>query len=276
MNIQDYFHEVASAKNFLAGRTKVRPKTIVVLSGGMSSFVDAMTDTTVVAASEIPHFPTARAQGHAGKLVFGHYNGQPLVALQGRYHFYEGHDPASVVFPYFVLNALGATHLLTTNAVGGIGMQLDAGDIMMTTDHINMMGHNPLIGITVQHPENQFPSMQNAYDKDLRALAHSVAQELTIPLKEGVYCGVSGPNYETPAEIRMFRQLGADTVGMSTVFEVIAAAYLNMKVLTLNCISNVAADRHTGTMTHAEVLEAMKQMEPNVVKILQGVLKKLS
>lgn len=275
MNIQTYFEHVAVAEKFLRSKTKISPKAVVVLSSGMEGFVAAMTDKTEISASDIPHFPTTRVEGHAGKLIFGMYSGVPLVAMQGRYHYYEGHTPQDVVFPYFVMNALGATHAITTNAVGGIRDTLNVGDIMVTTDHINMMGTNPLIGLAMSRTTNQFTSMQDAYSKDLRELAHTVSKAEGVALKEGVYLGTPGPSYETPAEIRMFRQMGADTVGMSTVFEVIACNFLGMKVLTLNCISNVSADRFTGVMSHEHVIKAMKDMQPKVIKLLQGVVKKL-
>jgi purine-nucleoside phosphorylase len=275
MNIQAYFDHVKDAANFLRGKTKITPKVVVVLSGGMDGFVAAMTDTVEISAKDIPHFPTTRVEGHAGKLTFGNYSGVPLVAMQGRYHYYEGHTPQDVVFPYFVMNALGATHAITTNAVGGIRDTLNVGDIMVTTDHINMMGTNPLIGLAMSRSTNQFTSMQDAYNKELRGVAHSVAKGAGIELKEGIYLGTPGPSYETPTEIRMFRGLGADTVGMSTVFEVIACNFLGMKVLTFNCISNVSADRFTGVMTHDHVIKAMKDMQPKMITLLQGVVTRL-
>lgn len=275
MNIQQYFQNVEAATKFLRGKTKITPKVVVVLSGGMDGFVAALTDTVEISAKDIPHFPTTRVEGHAGKLTFGNYAGVPLVAMQGRYHYYEGHTPQDVVFPYFVMNALGATHAITTNAVGGIRDTLNVGDIMVTTDHINMMGTNPLIGLAMSRSTNQFTSMQDAYNKELRGVAHTVAKAAGIELKEGIYLGTPGPSYETPAEIRMFRHLGADTVGMSTVFEVIACNFLEMKVLTFNCISNVSADRFTGVMSHDHVIKAMKDMQPKMITLLQGVVTRL-
>lgn len=276
MNIQQYFQHVTEAAQFLRGKIKNAPKVVVVLSGGMEGFVAAMTDTVTVSAADIPHFPTTRVEGHAGKLTFGNYAGVPLVALQGRYHYYEGHSPQDVVFPYFVLNALGATTAITTNAVGGIRETLNVGDIVVVTDHINMMGSNPMIGLAMSRTSKQFTSMQDAYSKELREVAHQVAQAEGIQLKEGVYLGNPGPSYETPAEIRMYRQMGADTVGMSTIFETIACNFLGMKVLSLNCISNVSADRFQGQMSHDHVIKAMKDMQPKVVKLLQGVVRRLA
>ncbi len=275
MNIQDYFDHVAAAEKFLRSKTKISPKAVVVLSGGMEGFVATMMDKVEIPAKDIPHFPTTHVEGHAGKLTFGNYASVPLVAMQGRYHYYEGHTPQDVVFPYFVMNALGATHAITTNAVGGITETLNVGDIMVVTDHVNMMGTNPLIGLAMSRSTNQFTSLQDAYNKELRAIAHQIAKTNGIELKEGIFLGTPGPSYETPAEIRMFRQMGADTIGMSSIFETIACNFLGMKVLMLNCISNVSADRFVGTMTHDHVVKAMKDMQPKVVKLLRGVVKKL-
>ncbi len=275
MDIQQYFQNVDAAKSYLAKKSALHPKAVVVLSGGMEGFVTAMTDKVEISAKDIPHFPTTRVEGHAGKLTFGNYDGVPLVAMQGRYHYYEGHSPQDVVFPYFVMNALGATHAITTNAVGGITETLNVGDVMVVTDHINMMGTNPLIGLAMSRTTNQFTSMQDAYSKELREIVHHVARNEGLALKDGVYLGTPGPSYETPAEIRMFRQMGADSVGMSTVFETIACNFLGMKVMALNCISNVSADRFTGVMSHDHVIKAMKDLQPKVIKLLQGVVKKL-
>lgn len=276
MNFGDYFPRVDEAAKWLKQEVGIIPKATVVLSGGLDSFLDKLENKIPVEASFIPHFPSSRAQGHAGKFVFGTFNKMPLVVMQGRQHCYEGHEPSMVVFPHMVLNKLGSQILINTNAVGGIRHDLDPGDIVVTNDHINMMGLNPLIGIAVQRKENQFTSMTNAYDEGLRVLTIKLAQQNNIAVKEGVYMAVSGPNYETKAEIKAYRILGADTIGMSTVPEVIAANFLAMKVLVLNIITNPAADRHGGTMTHHEVLEAMKNASPKVVKLLELVVGELA
>ncbi|MBI4126476.1 MAG: purine-nucleoside phosphorylase, partial [Deltaproteobacteria bacterium] len=239
------------------------------------AFATALEKQNILSTADIPHFPKSRAEGHAGKLVFGAWKGTPVVAMQGRQHYYEGHAPQDVVFPYFVLGQLGVRTLITTNAVGGIRHDLNPGDILVVTDHINMMGTNPLIGLAIQRTTDQFTSMTDAYSRELRALAINVAKEQKIELKEGVYIANPGPSYETPAEIKAYRTMGADTVGMSTVFEVIAANFLKMRVLTINIITNPAADRHGGVMNHAEVLEAMKGAADNVVRLVRGIVEEL-
>lgn len=271
--MQDYFKQVTEASQFLRKTIKIQPQLILVLSGGLDAFIKGLTDTQILPSTEIPHFPKARAEGHKGELIFGRFEKFPLVVLKGRFHFYEGLSPQAVVFPYFVLHELGARILVTTNAVGGVREDLNAGDILLVEDHINLMGTNPLIGLAVQRNEDQFPSMQEAYDLKLRKLAEAAAKQKQIPLKKGIYLANPGPSYETPAEIKMYRQWGADTVGMSTVFEVIAARFLKMRALTFNIITNPSADRHSGVMKHEEVLAAMKQAQNKVVALLQGVVR---
>lgn len=272
MDQESYFSHVEEAAEWLRGRISIAPEVIVVLSGGLGGFADGLADSTPISSASIPHFPRARAQGHEGKLIFGRHAGVPLAAMLGRYHYYEGHSPHSIVFPYFVLARLGAKTLITTNAVGGIDSKFCPGDIMMVTDHINMMGMNPLIGIATQRPRDQFTSMTEAYDAGLMDLARKVASKLKVDLKEGIYVATSGPSYETKAEVAAYRKMGAKAVGMSTVPAVIAANFLGLRVLTFSCIANPAADLHGGQMNHDEVLSAMKAMAPKLIKLLYGVV----
>jgi len=271
MDYDTFFPKVDEAAAFLKQKTKIGPRVLVVLTGGLDEFVNGLEETTVLSCADIPNFPKTRVEGHAGKIIFGKWKGVPLAAMQGRYHYYEGHTPQAVVFPYFVFEKLGVKAVVTTNAVGGINSSFRPGDIMVVTDHINMMGTNPLIGIAIQRKTDQFTGMTNVYDTGLRELAFEAAKKEGLNLKTGTYMGVPGPSYETKAEIKMFRQLGADAIGMSTVFEVIACNFLKMKVLTFNCIANPAADLHKGEIHHEEVLRAMSKMEPKLVKLLRAV-----
>ncbi len=275
MDYSSYFPNVDESVAWLAERVSIKPDIVVVLSGGLGDFIEGMDERVEISSKDIPHFPTARAQGHSGKIVFGKYDGIPIAVLVGRYHYYEGHAPQDVVFPYFVLAGLGAKTLVTTNAVGGVNADFNPGDVMMVTDHINAMGINPLIGIAVQRSENQFTGMTNAYDAELQDVARGIASKIGLELREGVYLATSGPSYETKAEVAAFRRMGADAVGMSTVPAVIAANFLGMRVLTFSCISNPAADLHSGDMTHQEVLDAMNALAPKVVELLRGVVAKL-
>ncbi|MBI4224196.1 MAG: purine-nucleoside phosphorylase [Deltaproteobacteria bacterium] len=271
--MQNYFAQVSEAAAFLKKKVSFSPKLILVLSGGLEALLAKIEKPVKLLSTDIPYFPKARAKGHKGELVFGHFEKMPLVVLNGRFHFYEGLSPREVVFPYFVLNKLGAKFLVTTNAVGGVREDLYPGDILLVEDQINAMGTNPLIGLAIQNPENQFPGMENAYDSELRGLAETAAGENKIGIKKGVFLGNPGPSYETPAEIRMYRQWGGDTVGMSTVFETIAARFLKMRVLTLNIVTNRAAGLEAGPIKHDDVLSVMRRAESQVVGLLQGVLR---
>lgn len=275
MDYDTFFPKVDEAAAFLKQKIKTGPRVLVVLTGGLDEFVNGLEETTVFGCADIPNFPKTRVEGHAGKVVFGKWKGVPLVTMQGRYHYYEGHTPQAVVFPYFVFEKLGVKAVVTTNAVGGINSTFRPGDIMVVADHINMMGTNPLIGIAVQRKNDQFTGMTNAYDTGLREIAFAMAKKEEINLKIGTYMGVPGPSYESRAEIKAYREMGADAIGMSTVFEVIACNYLKLKVLAFNCIANPAADLHKGEMHHEEVLKAMNQMQPKLIKLLRGVVEEI-
>lgn len=273
--VKDYFKRVSEAAAYISSRLDISPKVMLVLSGGLSEFVGKIEEAVVIMAADVPHFPTATAEGHSGKMTFGKIGGIPLAALQGRFHYYEGHRMSDIIFPLFVMSALGAGTLILTSATGGINKDFKTGDIVLIKDHINLMGANPLVGISTLRPENQFPDMTDAYSKKLRPLAHSAAATVGIKLNEGVYVASSGPSYETPAEIIAFRQMGADVAGMSVVPEIIAAKFLKMETLAFSCIANPAADIHPGGMNHQEVLQAMKKMEKKLSSLLFAVIKQL-
>lgn len=275
MEIETFFDKVDESAAWLKSRVNIEPRVAVVLSGGLQGFADGITDAVQISSSEIPHFPVASAEGHSGKLIFGKFKGIPIVVLAGRYHFYEGHSPRAIVFPYFVMAKLGVRILVATNAAGGISKSFKPGDIMMITDHINMMGFNPLVGIATKRKKDQFTDMTNAYDRELQGVARRAAKKLKLDLKEGVYVAGPGPSYETKAEISVFRKMGADAAGMSTIPEVIAANFLRMRALAFSCIANPAADLHKGNMTHAEVLEAMNAAAPRVIALLNEVVVEL-
>ena len=275
MERETFFACVDEAAAWIGERVGVAPQVAVVLSAGLGDITETIRNPKNFASKDIPHFPGARAEGHKGSLSFGELKGVPVVMMSGRFHHYEGHSPHDIVFPYFVLAQLGVRYLITTNAVGGVNKKFRAGDLMLISDHINMMGINPLVGIAVQRPKDQFVSMTNAYDEGLRRMAKDVAKSIELKLKEGVYLATSGPSYETKAEVAAYRKLGADAVGMSTVPEVIAANFLRMKVLALSCIANPAADLHGGEMSHKEVLEAMDGLAPKAISLIEGVIKKI-
>ncbi|OGQ48848.1 MAG: purine-nucleoside phosphorylase, partial [Deltaproteobacteria bacterium RIFCSPLOWO2_02_FULL_47_10] len=251
------------------------PSILAILGSGLSSLVDELEVEQNIAYSEIPNFPKSGVEGHAGRIIFGLWKGVPLAVMQGRAHYYEGFDMRDVTLPIHVLHIMGAKTLIITNAVGGINAAFMPGDIMMLTDHINFMGMNPLRGVGPVNPKNPFPDMTSVYSKNLQQVATEVAKQLELPLKTGVYIALAGPSYETRAEIRAFRQWGADAVGMSTVPEVIVASYHKMQILGFSCIGNLAADLHPGGMSHAEVLKAMEGIQPKLVKLIGGVVERI-
>lgn len=275
MDYDSFFPKVEESAKFLKKKIKQAPQLLVVLTGGADPFIDKMKDKVVLSFEKIPNFSKTLVEGHAGKIIFGNLDDLPIIAMQGRYHYYEGHEPQEIVFPYFVFAELGVRACISTNAVGGINKTFNPGDLVVLKDHINMTGTNPLIGIAVRRKKDQFASMTNAYDTELRKTAFHIAKEQGTNLKEGVFIGVSGPTYETRAEIGAFRILGADTVGMSTVPEVIACNFLKIKVLAINIVTNPAADRLDTDLHHEHILKAMAGIEKKLVLYLVELVKNI-
>ena len=238
------------------------PRTALVLGSGLGSLADELQDAVAIPYGEIPHFPEATAPGHAGRLLAGRLDGTPVLMMQGRFHRYEGHEPAAIVFPVRVLRELGVERLLLTNASGGVQPRFKPGDFMVMTDHLNLAGCNPLVGPNDEAIGPRFFDLSQAYDPGLRALARRAAEGLGLELHEGVYAWFSGPSFETPAEIRMARILGADAVGMSTVPEVIAAVHCGLRVLGISCITNMAAGILDQPVTAEEVFEISRLRGP--------------
>ena len=242
----------------------------VVLGSGLGPVADRILADGGIAVpyGAIPHFPTSSVEGHKGQLVFGRVEGTPVLLMQGRVHRYEGWSPAQVAFPTRVLMALGARTLLLTNAAGGLGDGMQPGDLMLISDHINLTGNNPLVGANDEAMGPRFPDMSDTYSARLRELAHRFGQELGIRLREGVYAGMLGPSYETPAEVRMVKILGAEAVGMSTVYEAIAAAHQGAQVLGISCITNLAAGISAHALSHDEVKETAQRVEADFSRLV--------
>ncbi|HOB35453.1 MAG: purine-nucleoside phosphorylase [Firmicutes bacterium] len=238
-----------------------QPRVAVILGSGLGDLADGLAAPVAVDYSEIPGFAPSTVPGHAGRLVFGAWEGVSVVAMQGRYHGYEGYSQRQIAFALWTLAALGAKSLLVTNAAGGLNPEFRPGDLMLIADHINFTGGNPLIGPNPQRFGPRFPDLSRAYSPRLREIARETARELGIPLREGVYLAVTGPCYETPAEIRSFRRLGADAVGMSTVPEVIAAVHAGLEVAGISCITNMAAGMGAEKLSHEEVIEAAARVK---------------
>lgn len=273
-----YFDQAIEAARFLRGRLgKLAPAVGVVLGSGLGNAASAVSEAIVIPYREIPHFPPSTVEGHSGQVVAGRMAGAPVVILQGRVHFYEGYAPAQVTFPIRVLGALGISAVVLTNAAGGIDERYEPGQLVLIADHINMMGWNPLIGpnearfATVQGAGLRFFDMTEAYSRRLRGLAHQAARDEGITLEEGIYLAVSGPSFETPAEIRAFRALGATLVGMSTVPETIVARHMGLEVLGISCVTNKAAGLSPRPLSHQEVFETGRLVD----RRLTGVLERL-
>jgi len=248
--------------------------TGIILGSGLGDFADGLTEKTVIPTSELDGYPVTSVIGHSGKVIFGKSNGVPVLAFQGRIHFYEGHDIRLTALPVWLMKHLGIRKVILTNAAGGLNKQFKVGDLMLISDHLNFMFRNPLIGKNPDDFGPRFPDMSDAYSKDLRALAASVALDLKIGVQTGVYLGLTGPSYETPAEIEMFRLLGADAVGMSTVPEVIQAAHLGIQVLGISCITNMAAGITGQKLSHDEVTETGKLVQKKFTDLIKGILQK--
>lgn len=251
------------------------PRIAVVLGSGLGAFADELISATAIPYSSIPGWPESTAVGHAGKLVFGSLEGKPVAVMSGRNHLYEGYNSAQVTFGVRLLHKLGVRSIVFTNAAGGINLSYSQGSLVLISDHINLQGVNPLIGPNDDSLGPRFPDMTDAYSKKYRAIAHEVARELGIELGEGVYAALTGPSYETPAEIHYLRGIGADLVGMSTVPEVIVANYLGMRVLAISCVSNMAAGILPKKINHEEVLETGRKVRDTLVRLLKGLLPKL-
>jgi purine-nucleoside phosphorylase len=257
-----------------AGRTV---QGAVVLGSGLGLFADTLQNPLVIPYSEIPHFQQSTVQGHAGRLVIGDIApGFTIACMQGRFHYYEYNDMQTVVFPTRVFRQMGVSFLILTNAAGGINTGFKPGTLMLITDHINLMGDNPLKGFNHNFLGPRFPDLSEAYSPKLRQLAQKVAEKEGIELQQGVYAGLSGPCYETPAEIRMLRTLGADAVGMSTVPEVIAANHAGLPVLGISCITNLAAGLSQHKLNHQEVMDTAEQVRSQFVRLLNGILREIA
>lgn len=270
-----YFELVQEAADALRTRLGDVPRIAVILGSGLGAFGDSLADATVVPYEAIPHWPASRVVGHAGKLVAGSCKGRRVLALSGRAHFYEGHSLATVTFATRVLGRLGVTTLIVTNAAGGINTKFGQGALMLMDDHINLLGTNPLIGSNDDRFGRRFPDMSEVYSRRLRGLAADAAKASGLALEHGVYIAVTGPSYETPAEIRAFRTMGADAVGMSTVPEAIVARQMGIEVLGISCISNMAAGILPQPLSEEEVIETTGRVRGAFIALLEGVIERL-
>ena len=263
---------IRSAADFILSRVSIRPTIGMVLGSGLGDFADTLEDAVSIPFSQIPYFPTPTVPGHAGALVFGRKQGKDVVVLQGRIHYYEGLRQRELTLPIRVLAALGVKQLVLTNACGGVNLSFAPGDLMLIADHINLSGDNPLIGANLDAFGPRFPDCCDIYTANLRRAIKEAAASAGISLQEGVYGMYSGPNYETPAEIRMYRIIGADVVGMSTVPEALVAAHCGMEVVGISCITNMAAGILPQKLSHAEVTEVAARVHDKFQNLLDIIL----
>lgn len=268
----DQFTLAESAASLLLSKVAVRPQIGLVLGSGLGAFAEELHDAVRIHYSEIPSFPRSTAIGHPGQLVIGKAADTPVAVMQGRVHLYEGYTPTEVVFPTRVLGQMGIRALIITNAAGGINLEYKQGALVVISDHINLQGQNPLVGSNDERFGSRFPDLTQAYSKPYRASALAAAQKLGITVHEGVYAGLLGPSYETPAEIRYLRTIGADLVGMSTIPEVIAARHMGIKVLAISCVTNMAAGILDKALDHQEVLETTTKVQGDFVALLKAVI----
>src|SRR5687768_10560903 len=271
----DMYGKLTEATEYLKKYLKNNPRIAVVLGSGLANFTSEIEVTAEVEYDDIPHFPVATVEGHHGKLIFGSIAGKSIIAMAGRFHYYEGYSAEEVVFPIRVLKMLGIQTLLISNAAGGVDPQLKVGDLMIITDHISMAIKNPLLGKNDDRLGPRFPDMSEPYKRTLIAKAKEIAKQNNIEIKEGVYFGVTGPTFETRAEYKMIHALGGDAVGMSTVQEVIAAAHIGLDVFAMSVITDIGIREENNIITHQEVLEAAQKSEPLFSVIFRELIKSL-
>jgi purine-nucleoside phosphorylase len=264
------------AARFVLGKTLLRPRIGLVLGSGLGGFADSLTDATCLPYANIPAFPRSTAIGHAGQMVIGMAGAVAVAAMQGRVHLYEGYTAQEVAFPMRVFGRMGISAVILTNAAGGINLNYSQGALVLIRDHINLQGTNPLLGANEDRFGVRFPDMTQAYVRLYRAIAKEEAAKLGMTLHEGVYAGLLGPSYETPAEIEYLRRIGADLVGMSTVFEVIAARHMGIKVLAISCVTNMAAGILDQPLSHQEVMETGERVKTSFEALLRAVLPRMA
>jgi purine-nucleoside phosphorylase len=270
------FERAEAAARFIHKQTKLRPRIALVLGSGLGAFADEFAGAKKIPYAKIPHFPQSTAIGHAGQLVLGRVDGVEVAGMQGRVHLYEGYPPQQVVFPVRVFARMGVKAVILTNAAGGVNLNYSAGALVAICDHINLQGVNPLIGPNDDRFGVRFPDMTRAYDPEFRKFVAEAGKKLNMNLHEGVYLALSGPNYETPAEIHSFRTLGADLVGMSTVPEVLAARHAGIRVLGISCVTNMAAGVTGHALTAEEVFETGARVKNDFIALLKAVIPKIA
>lgn len=268
-------NNIQESADYIKSKLTKEPTIAVILGSGLGDLADEIQNSVKIPYTEIPHFPVSTVVGHAGQLVVGELKGKIILAMQGRFHYYEGYPMADVTYAIRVMKQIGIEKLIVTNAAGAVNTHFVPGDLMLISDHLNLSGSNPLIGRNMDSFGVRFPDMSNAYNQTLRDLARKVAKEEAIDLKEGVYTFMSGPTYETPAEVRMVRLLGGDAVGMSTAPEVIVAVHSGIEVVGISCMTNMAAGILDQPLNHEEVVETSQRVKVKFTTLIKGILERL-
>ena len=274
--MKDELNRAESAAKFLLSQTPLFPKIGLVLGSGLGAFAEELSEPVRIPYENIPFFPRSTAEGHAGQMVVGRVGDIPVAAMQGRVHLYEGYSAQEVAFPIRVLCQMGIHALILTNAAGGINPQYKSGSLVVITDHMNLQGQNPLVGANDERLGPRFPDMTEAYWKPYRAMAIAAGSQMGKPVYQGIYAGLLGPSYETPAEIRYLRTIGADLVGMSTIPEVVVARHMGLKVLAISCVTNAAAGILDQPISHDEVLQTGERVKQDFVALLRAVLPQIA
>ncbi len=273
--MQKLMRNLKQSVNYVRAITDVKPQVGLILGSGLGAIVDDIEDPVKISYELIPHFPIATVKGHAGELVLGTLCKKKVVAMSGRFHYYEGHSLAEITYPVRVMKLLGAETLIVTNSAGAVNRNLEVGNLMLITDHINNFKQDPLHGDNIKELGPRFLDMSYAYDRELQALAEEVGRREGIKLHKGVYLASSGPSYETPAEVKAYGVIGADVVGMSTIPEVIVARHMDMRVLGISCVTNMAAGIMDKPLSHAEVIETTRRVRGNFIRFVKAILEEM-
>lgn len=276
MNSSNLHKRLQETVTYLKTKTAIKPQIGIILGSGLGAFARDIQVEATIPFGDIPNFAPTSVEGHQGNLIFGNLGGKSIVALQGRLHYYEGHSMDTVVFPTRVMALLGIQVMILTNSAGGLSEKMQSGDFMIIEDHINLTGANPLMGPNMKELGPRFPDMTEGYDRKLIAQLESVFQKMNIRYHRGVYAGVSGPTYETPAEVRFLKMIGCSAVGMSTVPESIAANHLGLRVAALSCVTNLAAGLSSHKLTHEEVTETARRVEKDFAAVLNSFISNLT
>lgn len=270
--MENIFAKMKEAVAYIESQTDIKPEFGLILGSGLGELANEIEDAVKIDYENIPNFPVSTVEGHAGKLVIGKLLGKSVIAMQGRFHYYEGYSMQEVTFPVRVMKGLGVHSIVVTNACGGMNKDFQPGDLMLIEDHLNMTGANPLIGPNEADFGPRFPDMSRAYTHEYLKKAKEVAEKLNITVQQGVYAGVTGPTYMTPVELIMLRNLGADTVGMSTVPEVITASHMGQKVLGISCVTDMAIGEELEPLTHEQVMEVANRTKPKFISLVKEFL----